>query len=653
MAVFHVGRVGFHKGERSVTDALKKAMDQDTIEINERTAAVDDTTYLHGGITLTGDPNKDAPILVSPKRRPMFVIGAKETGTITLKHLRIQLDESSLGLRVNSTNVRVVFDDVQFYHKQGLDVEYNALVADMQGSGEIDIINSLLDKLAVSTNVLQVRDSNLGDWFSSQNSQLMFKQGNFQGTALQNTLVSGVGDQAQAQLNNCALGGNVRFNGINVAGANIMLTQLPIINHRGKADDTDTSDATALIVGEKANVQFKHVSQGSQQLETKLNLPKWRSIGLLGGSLLISDAYLMQTGLKNVARGGDLTFENVQDDSEWATGNQWGAGPKLHLSNRNSHSSIFDSQSNLNITGSKIYGAGAESPKASQTALQELDQLIGLKPVKSRLKQIISQAKMSAERERRGLGSNSNVRLHMVFAGSAGTGKTTVARLVGRALYENGVLKSTKFIEARATDLVAEHVGETAPKTRAKFQEALDGVLFIDEAYELAPPKGGGNSFNNEAVTELIADMENYRSRVVVIMAGYTQDMKDFFNRGNQGLRSRISNWIEFPDYNPVELKQIERLDLKKAHARLASPQVIELLDRGIDKLLPVVSRSKTTGNGRFVDNYVQKVTEMRDTRLASEENAAKLSNNQLMIIQPQDVRLAVQAMETQMTNMM
>ena len=653
MAVFHVGRVGFRKGEKSVTDALKKAMDQDTIEVNERTAAVSDTTYLHGGVTLTGDPNKDAPIIVSPKRRPMFVIGAKEQGTITLRHLRIQLDESSLGLRVNAPNVRLVLDDVQFYHKQGLDVEYNALVADMQGSGEVYITNSLVDKIAVSTNVLQVRDSNLGDWFSPQNSEIMIKQGNFEGTALQNTLISGLTDQAQMQMNNCALGGNVRFNAINVVGSNIQLDQLPIINHRGNADDSDMSDATALLVGEKANVQFKHVIQGSQELQTKLKLPKWRSIGLLGGALTISDAYLMQTGLKNVAQGGDLTFENVQDDSEWATNNQWGAGPKLHLSNRNSHSSIFDIQSNLNITGSKIYGAGAESPKQTQNALQELDELIGLDPVKRRLKQIISQAKMSAERERRGLGSNSNIRLHMVFAGSAGTGKTTVARLVGRALYENGVLKSTKFIEARATDLVSNHVGETAPKTRAKFQEALDGVLFIDEAYELAPPKNGGTTFNNEAVTELIADMENYKSRVVVIMAGYTQDMKDFFNRGNQGLRSRISNWIEFPDYSPIELKKIERLDLNKAHARLASPQVIQLLDRGIDQLLPIVSRSKTTGNGRFVDNYVQKVTEMRDTRLAGEENTAELSNNQLMIIQPQDVRLAVQAMERQMTDMM
>ena len=655
MSVYTVGRNGFHKGEKTLEAAMDKTMEQDTINIKEKRTSIERTIMVHPGVTIQGDPTQEPPLLIGPLKQPLFLVPGDAWGTITLKHVRVQLDENSIGMRVNG-HIKLVLDDVQFYHKKGLDTPYNSLTIGAQQAPDVEIHNSLIDKMAGIVNTIQVTDSNIGDWYDTDNSQLFLSQGQIQGTELQNILIAGNDKNAQLRLSNCAFGGNVRFQQMDVAGDTIQLTQLPIINHRGNAKpDAGIGDATSLIVGDNARMNLVHVSQSDSLDEdvTKLKLPKWRGLGILAGALTIDDAYLINTGLKNVAQGGDIQFENVTDDSEWKTGSQWGAGPKLHLSNRNSHSELFDAQSKINITGSKIYGETGNGPKQTETALQKLDQMIGLAPVKKQVHTIIAQAKANVERKKRGLPSNSNTRLHMIFEGSAGTGKTTVARLVGQALYEGGVLKSTKFIEARQPDLVSQYVGKTAEKTRQVVQSALDGVLFIDEMYELADPKGGGNSFNSQAVTELIADMENYRDRLVVIGAGYTQDLRDFFKNGNQGLRSRFATVIEFPDYSPLELKEIERLDLQKSGARLANPNVIKLIDKGIDDLLPIASRSKSSGNGRFVDNYVQNITQARDMRIAQAGNMDKLSDLQLMIIQPQDVQVAVQNMKNNLTNMM
>lgn len=653
MAVFQIGRSGFHKGEKSIADAMEKAMDQDTIQIKEKHTVVPQTIMVKPGVVIQGDPSGNAPIVSGPARQPAFFIPASAYGTITLRHLRLQLDESSIGLRINTGRVKLILDDVQIYHKKGLDVAYNALVAGSEKDGDpsIEIINSLIDKIAGKVDSISVKDSNIGDWFDAHNSQLFFNQAQIDGTALQNILLAGNDKSAQLRLTNVALGGNVRFQQCNVAGDTISLTQLPIINHRGKVKPENGSpDATSLIVAQDAKLNLQHISQ-AQSLDPNsvdYKLPKWRGLGVIGGSLTIDDAYFVNTGLKNVARGGDITFKNVTDDSEWAVDNSWGAGPKLHLSNKNSNSMLFEANDGLNGIPSGIEG----QPQQHESALQKLDEMIGLKPVKAQVRQIVAQAKANAEREKRGLGNSKlKRRLGMIFAGDAGVGKTTVAKLVAEALYEAGVLPSSTFHSVGAADLVSQYVGKTSQQTHDVIMKALDGVLLIDEAYALNSNPNGGNSnnFNQEAITQLVKDMDQYADRLVVIAAGYSQPMKQFL-ANNQGLPSRFPNWIEFPDYSPTELKLIMRLDLKKAGARLSNPQVINYLDRGIDQLLPIVSSGQGSGNGRFVDNYVQRVTEMRDNRLA-QQDMSKLSDLQLMIIKPQDVQQAVEVMKRQGQN--
>lgn len=230
------------------------------------------------------------------------------------------------------------------------------------------------------------------------------------------------------------------------------------------------------------------------------------------------------------------------------------------------------------------------------------------------------------------------------------THNTTVARLFGKALYENGVLKTNKFVECQPGDLIAGYVGQTAEKTRKVVESALDGVLFIDEAYTLASQKG--SSFNDEAVQELIKDMEDHRDRLVVILAGYTPNMRHFFDVSNPGLKSRFANWIDFPDYTPQEMLQIMNFTLKKSHLHIADTQTALVLR---DRLLQMMQGlTASSGNGRFIRNCVEKMKMAMNSRLAqmTPEQLKNMSNVQINSLTQSDVINGLKQVQEQQTNM-
>ena len=248
--------------------------------------------------------------------------------------------------------------------------------------------------------------------------------------------------------------------------------------------------------------------------------------------------------------------------------------------------------------------ASGDGAVPESEAVRKLNQMIGLDNVKKQVRKIIASTAM---RQQRGEKMPS---LHMVFSGNAGTGKTSVAELVAQALFENGVIRTSTVVTATKEDLVAGYVGQTATKTRQVVEKAYGGVLFIDEAYTLTADNAA-TGFEAEAIGELIAQMENHRDDLIVIMAGYTEDMRRLM-RSNQGLNSRFKLWLEFEDYTPKELTRIAIAQIQSAGQSL-SKQYAGWLYQAMQLF---AKNGLTSSNGRFVRNFTETLLDDKDERV-------------------------------------
>lgn len=260
--------------------------------------------------------------------------------------------------------------------------------------------------------------------------------------------------------------------------------------------------------------------------------------------------------------------------------------------------------------------------------IEELMSLVGLSTVKTEINDLANLVNIQNIRAKRGM-KVSSVSYHCVFTGNPGTGKTTVARIIAEIYKQLGVLKKGHLVETDRSGLVAEYVGQTAPKTNAIIDSALDGVLFIDEAYSLA--QGGSSDFGGEAIATLLKRMEDDRDRLVVILAGYSSEMQQFIN-SNSGLQSRFSRYVHFPDYSCDELMQIFNYIINKNDFIIeddALSEVRAIIQNALNK------KDQNFGNARYIRNLFEKVITQQANRLTIQTD---ITNEMLRQITVSDI---------------
>jgi stage V sporulation protein K len=248
-------------------------------------------------------------------------------------------------------------------------------------------------------------------------------------------------------------------------------------------------------------------------------------------------------------------------------------------------------------------------------AVEDLEAMVGLAPVKREVNALIARLLVEQKRRAQGL-PTAPLSLHMVFTGPPGVGKTEVARALGDIYRSLRVLRVGHLVEVQRSDVVAGYIGQTAPKMLDKCKQALDGILFIDEAYTLAGTPGSSGDFGKEAIDTLLKFMEDHRDRIMVIVAGYPNEMRRFID-SNPGLAGRFTKTIDFPRYSADELCEILR--------RMAAKQHFTLPEGCVQRLKPWIaerSRAEDWANAREIRTILEKAREAQAMRIAAEPSA-------------------------------
>jgi probable Rubsico expression protein CbbX len=268
-----------------------------------------------------------------------------------------------------------------------------------------------------------------------------------------------------------------------------------------------------------------------------------------------------------------------------------------------------------------------------QEVLDQLDrELIGLKPVKTRIREIAALLLVDRLRKKFALSSETPT-LHMNFTGNPGTGKTTVASRMAEILHRLGYVREGHLVSVTRDDLVGQYIGHTAPKTKEVIKKAMGGVLFIDEAYYLYKPENE-RDYGAESIEILLQVMENNRDDLVVILAGYKDRMDKFFN-SNPGMRSRIAHHVDFPDYSPDELLAIAKLMLAQQNYRFSAEG-----EKAFAEYIPLRMKMDHFANARSIRNALDR-SRLRQANRLFATKGRNLTRNDLITIEAEDIMVS------------
>ncbi len=274
-----------------------------------------------------------------------------------------------------------------------------------------------------------------------------------------------------------------------------------------------------------------------------------------------------------------------------------------------------------------------------EEATAELKALIGLSSVKDQIDELATYLKFIQIRKDKGFKENSDFNLHTVFMGNPGTGKTTVAKLLGQIYHSLGLLSKGHVHEVGRVDLVGEYIGQTAPKVQKAIEKARGGILFVDEAYALSDRGDDGKDFGKEAIEVFIKEMSDGKGDIAIVFAGYPKEMSSFIGK-NPGMKSRIQSIINFPDYTPDELMEIAKYSSDKRDVKL-NEEAWELLSRKIYEAYR--NRDDHFGNGRFINGVIEECKQNMALRLMKmgPDEMGKLDSNALSVVVLEDIEKA------------
>lgn len=579
MKTYHVGGLNPIHRFKSLPEALKKAQDDDTIILHKN---VDEYVKIDKNIILDGHNHT---VNVN-KGKVGFQINSRcEIHNLNFKaQARSNALVVTKGIYLDHVKTELIGPIREFYP-----------VVMLQGSNKVTADNCEFTNVNVANTVnATFNDSNFSSYYKGDISLT---------TRSDMSMFNGNVTMNDCTLKSCIFAGPTQLNGctldryIDIDSNNVVLNNCVINMHEDKVKKNEykkepSSGPLAHKIDNKYCIAVR--PNGSITVNNlAIDIARENFLGFYAknGTINLNNTNLNDLGVKNRVVDSNLSLHNTHDKNYWQID---GNSPTAYV------------RSSLNAS------------RQYETAMQKLDKLIGQDNVKHQIKTIMNTIQMQSNTNNKDFDFSYN----MIFAGDPGSGKTSIARIVAQALFEVGAIPENKITMATSDEFVKGYIGQSGENTRRILDKALGGVLFIDEAYQLTV-KPGEKSFNSDVLSVLIRYMEDHRSDLVVIAAGYNKEMKEFL-ASNVGLTRRFQ-WIQFENYTNKELAEIFELMRNSYGDKFADPKLKLVLEPLFTKLtnlnlsIPDANGRRTNGgNGGLVRNVYQAIAQARNNRVAS-----------------------------------